>query len=96
MKDKPVISNVVIWLPRADEYSLAASLGMVQPDMNEQENLITQAQEQIARDMPGSRVIVHRWHIWRVVRMMVRAMVSNTPDGRATAYTLLSTESDEE
>lgn len=87
-------NNVIIWLPRADEYSLAASLGMVPPDMDEQEELITQAQEQIARDMPGACVIVHRWHIWRVVRMMVRAKVHNTPDGRATAYTLLATGND--
>ena len=83
---------VVIWLPRADEYALAHALGMVDCDVDTLGEIVTATQEQTARDLPGVPVRVHRWHIWRVVRAMVAAGATNTPDGRATAYRRLSHE----
>jgi len=84
--------RVILWRPRGDEHELAASLGMCEADPDLLRELIEQAQEQVARDHPGARLQVARWHVWRVVRAMVRAGVTNTPDGRAAAYALLAGE----
>lgn len=81
---------VVLWLPREDEHALAASLGMCEKDPKLLRELVESAQQQIARDMPGAVVRIHRWHIWRVVRAMHTVRVLNTPDGRAKAYAYLS------
>ena len=78
---------MVIWLPRADEYALAHTLGMVDCDADTLGEIVTATQEQT-----GVQVRVHRWHIWRVVRAMVAAGATNTPEGRATAYRRLSHE----
>lgn len=86
----PTPESVDLWLPREDEHALAASLGMCEADRDLLAELVSAAQEQVARDMPGVPVRIHRWHIWRVVRAMQRAGVLNTPDGRATAYVLLA------
>ena len=82
--------QIVLWLPRADEHELAASLGLCERDPNLLREMIEAAQAQTARDLPGVPVRVHRWHVWRVVRAMARAGAANTPDGRAAAYALLS------
>jgi hypothetical protein len=82
---------VILWLPRADEHELAASLGLCECDPALLRDLINAAQDQVARDLPGTSVRVHRWHVWRVVRAMHRCGVLNTPDGRARAYTWLAT-----
>lgn len=89
-------SEVILWRPRADEHALAASLGLCEADPDLLAELITAAQEQTARDMPGVPVRVHRWHVWRVVRTMARARVLNTPEGRATAFGLLAGEKPDE
>lgn len=81
---------VVLWLPRGDEHALAASLGLCEADARLQRELIEAAQADCAERMPGTPVRVYRWHVWRVVRAMRRAGVTNTPAGRATAFTLLS------
>lgn len=86
--------SVELWRPRADEHALAASLGLCEADPDLLRQLIEAAQDQVARDMPGVPVRVHRWHVWRVVRAMQRAGVTNTPDGRAMAYGLLARGSD--
>jgi hypothetical protein len=70
---------------------VAASLGMCEKDPETHRQLIEQAQHQVARDLPDAAVQVHRWHVWRVVRAMVRIGVENTPDGRAAAYNFLAT-----
>jgi len=85
-------SQVILWRPRADEHALAASLGMCERDPELLRELIEAAQEQTARDLPGVPVRVHRWHVWRVVRAMVRVGALNTPDGRAAAYAILAGE----
>lgn len=81
--------EVVMWIPRADEHALAASLKMCEADPKLLRELVEAAQEQTARDLPGVPVVIRRWHVWRVVRAMQRAGVTNTPDGRATAYVML-------
>lgn len=82
--------QVVLWLPREDEFDLAASLGMCEPDRALLREMIEAAQQQTARDLPGVPVRIHRWHVWRVVRAMHRAGATNTPAGRAAAYALLA------
>lgn len=86
--------SVILWLPRADEHELAASLGLCERDPALLRELIERAQQQVARDLPGTPVRVYRWHVWRVVRAMHRAGVLNTPDGRARAYTWIALGSD--
>lgn len=81
---------VALWLPRADEHALAASLGLCEPDPALLRELLEAAQAQTARELHGTPVRIHRWHLCRVVRAMQRAGVTNTPAGRAAAYTLLS------
>lgn len=90
MSDGP--SQVALWIPRRDEHELAASLGMCERDPDLLEELVQAAQEQVARDLPGVPVRVYRWHVWRVVRAMAKAGVTNTPDGRAEAFARLSQE----
>lgn len=87
---RPSPKTVHLWLPRADEHALAASLGMCEADPKLLRDLLTAAQEQLARDLPGTPVRIHRWHVWRVVRAMQRAGQANTPEGRAAAYGLLA------
>lgn len=82
--------SVHLWLPRGDEHALAASLGLCERDPNLLRELVEAAQEQVARDMPGVHVTIHRWHVWRIVRAMHRVGVANTPDGRAAAYAWLA------
>lgn len=77
---------IAIWLPRRDEHELAMSLGMIDGDHAEMHNRLAVAKVAIARTMPQARLVVGRWHIWRVVREMVRLGVTNTPDGRAAAF----------
>ncbi len=84
--------SVHLWLPRGDEHALAASLGLCERDPQLLRELVEAAQDQTARDLPGVRVTIHRWHIWRVVRAMVRVGAINTPDGRAAAYGWLASE----
>lgn len=86
---------VHLWLPRGDEHALAASLSMCEADPVLLRKLVESVQEQLARDHPGARVRVHRWHVWRVVRAMNTLGVTNTPDGRAMAYGLLGEDCDE-
>jgi len=81
--------EIVIWLPREDEHALAASLGMCESDRELLEELVEKGQEQIARDWPGTPVIVKRWHVWRVVRAMARLGLENTPGDRSAAYAWL-------
>jgi len=89
-------NSPILCLPRADEHDLAASLGLCERDPALLRELIERAQEQVARDCPGTPVRVHRWHVWRVVRAMHRAGVLNTPDGRARAYTWIATHTEGE
>jgi len=77
---------VQLWRPRGDEHKLAASLGLCEEDPELLRQLVTAAQEQVARDLPGTRVRIYRWHVWRVVRAMQRAGQTNTPAGRAAAF----------
>jgi|GEM_PF-6729935 len=77
---------VQLWRPRGDEHKLAASLGLCEEDPELLRQLVTAAQEQVARDLPGTRVRINRWHVWRVVRAMHRAGQTNTPAGRAAAF----------
>ena len=81
--------EVVLWLPREDEHELALEFGLCEWERDDAEDLLRGAQRAIASDLPGTRVIIKRWHIWRVVRAMVRLGVGNTPDGRAAAYVWL-------
>lgn len=83
------MADIVLWLPRGDEHDLAASLFLCDADRSIMQDAITMARDQIARDLPGARVQVKRWHVWRVVRAMARARALNTPEGRALAYALL-------
>lgn len=83
---------VQLWRPRGDEHALAASLCLCEPDPDLLRQLVEAAQEQVARDLPGSRVRVHRWHVWRVVRTMAKNNLVNTPSDRATAFGLLASE----
>lgn len=82
--------RIILWRPRADEHELARSLGMVDCDAETLQQIIESSQHQLAIDLPGTSVLVHRWHLWRVVRAMARANVLNDPAGRATAYGLLA------
>lgn len=86
----PIPHPVSLWLPRDDEHELAASLGMCEKDPALLRELVEAAQEQMARDLPGVPVRIHRWHVWRVVRAMHRAGALNTPAGRAAAFMTLS------
>lgn len=86
----PLPNDVAIWRPRADEHELAASLGMCEPDPERLAELIREGQTETARLMPGVPVRVYRWHVWRLVRAMVRCGVTNTPQGRATAVAWLA------
>jgi hypothetical protein len=86
-------TDVVLWRPRADEHGLAASLGLCEEDRDILRQLINATQEQVARDMPGTPVRVHRWHIWRVVRTMAKHGLLNTPDGRAAAFAIIADQS---
>jgi hypothetical protein len=92
MENRP--SHAYLWLPRADEHAVAASLGICEADPVLLRQLVEAAQEQTARDMPGCKVVIARWHVWRVVRAMVRCGVTNTPGGRAAAYAWLGTHGD--
>ena len=76
---------VALWIPRADEYDLARSLGLVDRPRDELDELADAVREQVARDLPGTPVRVHRARVWRLVRAMQRLGVTNTPDGRAAA-----------
>lgn len=87
--------SVILWLPRGDEHELAASLGLCERDPDLLRQLITAAQETLAADLPGSRVRVYRWHVWRVVRALARTGGLNTPDGRATAFAFLARSSEQ-
>jgi len=87
------LTDVIFWLPRRDEHALAASLKMCEPDPAMMEALVRAAQEQVALDMPGTRVRVYRWHVWRVVRALHRCGETNTPEGRSVAYIWLAGES---
>jgi hypothetical protein len=82
--------QVVLWLPRADEHELAASLGMCERDPALLRELLEAARGDIERRHPGVRVRIARWHVWRVVRAMHRAGVINTPDGRALVFGLMA------
>lgn len=82
--------RVILWLPREDEHDLAASLGMCEPSRELLHEMVQQAQEQTARDLPGVPVVIKRWHVWRVVRTLAREGLTNTPEGRAAAYGLLA------
>lgn len=79
-----------LWLPRADEHALAASLGMCEKDPALLRELVEAAQQQIARDLPGCRVQVHRWHVWRVVRALAKLKLLNQPDHRSMVYAYLA------
>lgn len=92
----PTPTDVAIWRPRADEHALAASLGMCVEDPAILEETISAAQAEAAQMMPGVPVRVYRFHIWRVVRAMVRCRVQNTPAGRATAVGWLAKGGDED
>ena len=92
MTEENQLKTVIMWLPREDEHELAASLGLCEPDRATLEQLIEAAQHQVAEDQPDTVVVVKRWHVWRVVREMVRLGVLNTPDGRAAAYVCLNSE----
>lgn len=85
----------VLWLPRGDEHELAASLGLCEKDPNLLRELVEAAQADCAERLPGAPVRIHRWHVWRVVRAMHKAGVTNTPYGRAAAYVLLSNGTDQ-
>lgn len=87
---------IFLWRPRDDEHALAASLGLCEADRELLRQLIDAAADALPRDHPGTRVRVHRWHVWRVVRAMHRAGFTNSPEGRAAAYMLLGTAGDEE
>jgi len=50
------------------------------PDPKLLRELVESAQEQVARDLPGVRVTVHRWHIWRVVRAMAYGWLATNAD----------------
>lgn len=92
----PELPSVVhLWLPRGDEYELAASLGMVDKDRQLQHQLVNAAQEQIARDLPGVPVRVHRYHVWRIIRTLARLQMLNDPAGRSAAIVMLAEGSDE-
>lgn len=82
-------NSVHLWLPRGDEHQLAASLGLCEKDPELARERLEAAQEDIARRLPGVPVIVHRWHVWRIIRAMQRVGVLNTPDGRAAAVAWL-------
>ena len=84
--------SVELWRPRGDEHALAASLGLCEKDPELLRQLIEGAQEQIARDLSGVPVRVFCWHVWRVVRAIHRAGMTNTPEGRAAAFVILSGE----
>jgi hypothetical protein len=86
----PRPSTIELWLPRADEHALAASLGMCERDPELQRRLVEAGREEAARLWPGSPVRVRRYHVWRVVRAMHRGGFLNTPDGRAGAVALLA------
>lgn len=81
---------IAMWLPRADEHELAASLGMCESDPELLRELVAAAQREAAEAARGVPVRVHRWHVWRVVRAMARAGLTNTPEGRAEAFARLS------
>lgn len=87
-------NSVHLWIPRGDEHELAASLGLCEPDRALLQELVTAAQEQVARDLPNTPVLVHRWHVWRVVRAMAKLGLTNTPASRAAAYTHLASPGD--
>lgn len=82
---------VALWLPRADEHALAASLGLCEPDAALARELLEAARETLHSDHPNWEIRVGRWHVWRVVRAMHRAGFTNTPDGRAGAFAFLAT-----
>lgn len=84
--------RVALWIPRGDEHALAASLGLCDPDPRRLRELVEAAQAQLARDLPGVPVRVGRWHVWRIVRALARAGLTNTPDSRAAAFALLAGE----
>lgn len=84
-----------MWRPRADEHALAASLGLCEKDPEVLRQLLDAAQQQVARDLPGAKVRIYRWHVWRVVRTMARLRLRNTPADRSLAYNELARESAE-
>lgn len=88
----PNLDLIALWLPRRDEHELAASLGMCERDPDLLQEVVTAAQREAAETAGGTPVRVYRWHVWRVVRAMVRAGVLNTPEGRAEAYARLVTD----
>jgi hypothetical protein len=83
---------VALWIPRADEHALAASLGLAHPDAAKHRELQETGQRQAAADLPGVPCRIYRWHVWRVVRAMHRAGLTNTPEGRAAAFGILAGE----
>jgi len=92
MRNNP--ASIALWLPRGDEHRLAASLGLCESNPETLRELLAAAREQLGRDMPGVPARVHRWHVWRVVRVMARLGVVNSPDGRAAAFAELSVSKD--
>lgn len=85
------VRYVALWLPRRDEFQRARSLGLVSARTpGELEELVEASQKQIAADLPGAQVAVHRWHVDRVVRAMLHLGQPNTPDGRAATYVWLA------
>ena len=83
-------SLVALWIPRADEHDLAASLGMADPAPALHREMQEAGQRQTAADLPGVPCRIYRWHVWRVVRAIHRAGLTNSPAGRAAAYGLLA------
>lgn len=90
----PGPSIIALWLPRADEHALAASLGMVGEDPSRVRAFVEGAAAECRRLYPDAEVKVGRWHVWRVVRALHRTGQQNTPEGRSVAYVHLATDNE--
>lgn len=81
-----------LWRPRGDEHAVAASLGLCDADPNAVERSTEALRADAEKVFAGVPVRVHRFHVWRVVRAMVRLGVTNTSEGRAAAIGWLGSE----
>lgn len=93
--ETPHLRAIVLWLPRADEHALAASLGLCEPDPDLCARLVDAARIDCARRFPGVTVRVIRAHVWRMVRTLHRLGLTNTPDARSAAAVRLALDAEE-
>lgn len=85
---------IALWLPRRDEFDLAAALCMcVVKTFDDAKAWVDTTASDLRRQ--GLDVRVGRWHVWRVVRTLALRGLTNDSPGRAAAFAILAADNEE-